>query len=221
MRCIAHRGFAESFPENTVAAVRGATADTDFVEIDVRRCGSGDLVVIHDERVDRVTDGTGAVADFTPADLSALDVLDSGEGVPTLEAVFETAPDAEFVLDLKEAGLAADALDLADDHGVAVTLSAFEVAWLEEAIEVGDAPLAYLVTDAEARTGLETAQALDCAAIHPHWTACVDEFVTEAHDRRLDVNAWTVPSRRDARALDYVGVDGLIVDRPEVVFDRE
>ena len=221
MRCIAHRGFAETYPENTVAAVRGATDDTGYVEIDVRRCGSGDLVVVHDERVDRVTDETGPVADLSRAELDALDVLDSGEGIPALEAVFEAAPDAEFVLDLKESGLAADALDLADDLGVSVTVSAFEMAVLETAAEVGDAPLAYLVTDGEARTGLETAAALDCDAIHPHWTACVDEFVSAAHERGLRVNAWTVPSRRDAGALDHVGVDGLIVDRPEVVFERE
>jgi glycerophosphoryl diester phosphodiesterase len=221
VRCIAHRGFAETYPENTVAAVRGALDDTGHVEIDVRRCGSGDLVVIHDERVDRVTDESGPVADFSRAELDALDVLDSGEGVPALEAVFEAAPDAEFVLELKESGLAADALDLADDLDVSVTVSAFDIEVLESAAAVGDAPLAYLVTDGEARTGLETAAALDCAAIHPHWTACVDEFVAEAHERDLQVNAWTVPSRRDASALEYVGVDGLIVDRPEVVSERE
>jgi len=187
----------------------------------VRRCESGELVVIHDESVDRVTDGTGRVADYALGDLDALDVCDSGEGVPSLAAVFEAAPDAEFVLDCKETGLVTDALDLADDHGVSVAVSAFELDILENAVQAGHDDVAYLVEAGAASTGLETATALGCTAIHPHWTACVDEFVTEAHDRDLRVNAWTVPSRRDAGALDHVDVDGLIVDRPEVVFDRE
>ena len=221
MRCIAHRGFAETYPENTVAAVRAATDHTESVEIDVRRCGSGDLVVIHDRRVDRVTEGTGRVADHSRAKLAEMDVLGSGEGVPTLEAVFRAAPAATFVLDCKETGVVADALDLADDFDVSVTVSAFEVDILETAAEAGNVPLAYLAEAGAARTGLETASALGCAAIHPHWTACVDELVSEAHDSGLEVNAWTVPSRRDATALDHVDVDGCIVDRPEVVFERD
>jgi len=220
VRCIAHRGFAETYPENTVAAVRAADEHTDHVELDVRRCGSGELVAIHDAAVDRVTDGTGRVADRSRAALADLDVLGSGEGIPTLAAVFEAAPAMEFVLDLKESGLAADALELADDYGVSVTLSAFEVEVLEAAADAG-ASLAYLVEADGARAGIETATALGCTAIHPHWTACVDEFVAAAHDHGLSVNAWTVPSRRDASALDHVGVDGLIVDRPEVVFERD
>lgn len=220
MRCIAHRGFAETYPENTVAAVRAAREHTDSVELDVRRCGSGELVVVHDETVGRVTDGTGRVADLSRDALADLDVLGSGEGIPTLSAAFEAAPTMEFVLDLKEQGLAADAIALADDHGVATTVSAFEVEVLEAAADVG-ASVAYLVDAGGARQGIETAAALDCTAIHPHWTACVDEFVAAAHDHGLAVNAWTVPSRRDASALDHVGVDGLIVDRPEVVFERD
>lgn len=221
MRCIAHRGFAETYPENTVAAVRAARNHTGVVEIDVRRCGSGDLVVAHDERVDRITDASGKVADFTLADLESLDVLESGEGIPSLATVFESIPDVEYVLDIKESGVAAETLDLVDDYGVSATVSAFDVDILESVADAGDVPLAYLVEAGAARTGLETASALGCAALHAHWTACVDELVAEAHELGLDVNAWTVPSRRDANALEHVGIDGVIVDRPEVVFDRD
>jgi len=78
MRLIAHRGFLSVNPENTVAAVEAAAAVADGIEIDVRRCGSGEPVVIHDETVDRVTDGRGAVDEHTVADLAALDVLEPG-----------------------------------------------------------------------------------------------------------------------------------------------
>jgi glycerophosphoryl diester phosphodiesterase len=155
------------------------------------------------------------------ADLESLDVLGSGEGVPSLATVFEAVPDVEYVLDIKEHGLVSETLDLVDDYGVSATVSAFDSGILEAAADASDLPLAYLVEAGAARTGIETATALGCDALHPHWTACVDELVAEAHERGLEVNAWTVPSRRDANALEHVDIDGLIVDRPEVVFDRD
>ena len=102
MRCIAHRGFAKVNPENTVTAVRSAAEHTDVIEIDVRRCGSGELVVIHDETVERVTDGTGRVAELSADELTALDVLESGEGVPTLPSLLESG---EHLVDVLEAVL--------------------------------------------------------------------------------------------------------------------
>ncbi|MFB6165982.1 MAG: glycerophosphodiester phosphodiesterase [Haloarculaceae archaeon] len=220
MRCIAHRGFAETNPENTLAAVRDASGVADGVEVDVRRCGSGDLVVIHDASVDRVTDATGRVADFTADELADLDVLGSGEGVPTLAAVCEAIPgDVELNVELKERGLAAEALDAADDAGVDVLVSSFLVEALREAADAGADRLAYL-TEEDGRDGiLNVARTEGCTAVHPHWQLCVDDFVDRAHEAGLTVNAWTVPSRHDAEALDHVGVDGVIADRPAVCLD--
>jgi glycerophosphoryl diester phosphodiesterase len=217
VRCIAHRGFAEVNPENTVTAVRSAADHADAVEVDVRRCGSGDLVVIHDESVDRVTDGSGRVADLTADELGALAVLDADEGIPTLTSVLEAVPEGvELVLDLKEAGIAADALTRADEAGVDVLVSAFSVEILDEATDAGADRLAYLAAEGDEQGMLNVARDLGCEAIHPHWQLCVDAFVDRAHDADLEVNAWTVPSRHDTEALAHVGVDGVIVDRPDV-----
>lgn len=219
VRCIAHRGFAETYPENTVAAVNATADHTDEVEIDVRRCGSGDPVVVHDETVDRVTGHEGPVAEFDADELASMNVLESGEGIPRLRTVLEAAPDGlRFNLELKQDGLAADVLDIANEQGVSVTLSSFSHDALREAREVGQAPTALLTESGDERA-VELALDLECAAIHPHWHDCVDEFVTHAHDEGLTVNAWTVPSRHDAEALEYVAVDGIIVDRPDVCLD--
>jgi glycerophosphoryl diester phosphodiesterase len=220
VRCIAHRGFAEVNPENTVTAVRSAAEHTDVIEIDVRRCGSGELVVIHDETVERVTDGTGRVAELSADELTALDVLESGEGVPTLPSLLESTPGGvELVFDLKEDGVAADALDAADDAGIDVLVSAFSADVLEAASEAGADRLAFLAAEGDEQGMLNVARDLGCEAIHPHWQLCVDEFVDRAHEAGLDVNAWTVPSRHDTAALAEVGVDGVIVDRPAVCDD--
>ncbi|RXK51212.1 glycerophosphodiester phosphodiesterase [Halorientalis pallida] len=220
MRCIAHRGFAETYPENTITAVRSAADHTDVVEIDVRRCGSGELVVIHDETIERVTDGQGRVDESSAGELAALDVLDSGEGVPTLPSLLDATPEGvELVLDLKERGVAADALDTADDAGIDVLVSAFSAEILEEASDAGADRLALLAAEGDEQGMLNVARNLGCEAIHPHWQLCVDEFVDRAHEAGLDVNAWTVPSRHDTEALSQVGVDGVVVDRPAVCGD--
>lgn len=217
MRCIAHRGFAETYPENTVAAVRTAADRADAVEVDVRRCASGELVAVHDETVDRVTGASGRVADYTAADLANMDVLGSGDGVPTLSTVLGAVPDGtELYLELKERGTAADALAAADDAGIEVQVSSFTPAVLREAREAGADRVAYISAEDDGAGVLTVARTEDCTAVHPHWQLCVDDFVERAHDAGLAVNAWTVPSRRDAEALDDVGVDGVIVDRPEV-----
>lgn len=231
MDCIAHRGFAEPNPENTLAAVRAAgsagegadapteTADdrgapgptADAVEVDVRRCGSGELVVIHDETVDRVSDGTGRVGDLALAELRALDVLGTGAGVPTLAAVLE-ATAVPLNVELKGRGLAGDALALADEAGADAWYSAFDPAAVREVREYGGDAALLFAEDAAA--AVDRARQLGCVAVHPHHSLCDAAFVGRAGEAGLAVNAWTVRSRGTAAALAEVGVDGVIADAP-------
>lgn len=94
MRCIAHRGFAETNPENTLTAVReAAKAGADLVEVDVRRCGSGELVLAHDADVDRISD-TGADV-LAVADEFGTDPLLSSFDPVALDAVGDSRSDAD------------------------------------------------------------------------------------------------------------------------------
>jgi len=227
VNCIAHRGFAGTFAENTLLAVRRALAEgADGIEIDVRRCGSGEPVVIHDATVDRVTDRSGAVSALSRSALTDCSVLDTGEGVPTLEAVCECLPaDVRLHVELKEPGVAADAVSVADSYPFDLQVSSFEPEALQAVAAVSDAPLAYLFgTDSSIpfvsrfRTGpdsaLSTARNLGCDAVHPHWKHCSQAFVERAHEAGFAVNAWTVQSSETAQALAAAGVDGLIADAP-------
>jgi glycerophosphoryl diester phosphodiesterase len=91
---IAHRGGPRYAPENTLAAFRNAIAQgADDLEFDVQMTKDGELVVIHDETVDRTTDGTGAVRDLTLAEIRALDA-GNGERVPTFREVLDLARSA-------------------------------------------------------------------------------------------------------------------------------
>ena len=93
---IAHRGASGTFPENTLSAFRGAIdAHADMCELDVQLTRDGAVVVIHDDTVERTTDGVGEVAEFTLAELQRLDAgahfrdgAIKGERIPTLNEVF-------------------------------------------------------------------------------------------------------------------------------------
>jgi glycerophosphoryl diester phosphodiesterase len=88
-----HRGASGELPENTLAAFRRTVElGVPGIELDVHLSRDGVPVVIHDETVDRTTDGSGAVADLTVADLAALDA-GSGEPVPTLAQVLDLVQD--------------------------------------------------------------------------------------------------------------------------------
>ena len=112
---ICHRGNSADAPENTLASIRAAfELGCDVVEIDVRRSRDGVPVIIHDDTVDRTTDGAGHVADLTLAELKTLDAGSwkgdrfSGERIPTLEEALLAARDkGPLLLDVPVPGMGA------------------------------------------------------------------------------------------------------------------
>ena len=106
----AHRGFAGKYPENTVAAVRGAVADgADAVEVDVQPTADGDVVVFHDRRLDGdtdvLTDESGVIRERPTAEVTAARVLGTDERVPLLADVLSAVPTSVTVnVELKNPG---------------------------------------------------------------------------------------------------------------------
>jgi glycerophosphoryl diester phosphodiesterase len=219
-RLIAHRGFAAVFPENTLAAVRGAADQgADMVEVDCRECASGEVVVHHDETVDRLTTESGQVSEYSASALASMQVLGSEHGIPTLGAVVETLPRGLGLnIELKERNLARRALAEVADVSEEVIVSAFDRQVLEEAAAADQyQPLALLV-DRRPRTAVRRARAADCSYVHPKAGLCLRSLlVRRAHRANLGVNAWTLRSRRMAGWLSRIGVDGLIADSPDVL----
>lgn len=113
---VGHRGAAGHEPENTLRSFRRAMElGADMVELDVHLCGSGELVVIHDETVDRTTDGTGEVAKMTLDEMRALDA-GKGERIPTLQEVIDLATGRmDINIELKGLGTAGPALEHIED----------------------------------------------------------------------------------------------------------
>jgi glycerophosphoryl diester phosphodiesterase len=138
-------------PENSLAAFRKAIElGTYRIEFDVRRCATGELVVIHDATVDRTSNGSGQVSGFTLAELRAL-ALGDAQRISTLDEVFaELGTQCRWLVELKETGLAADVVGTIRRFGLeeACTLSSFHEDELVAARELGPRiAIAYFLTE--------------------------------------------------------------------------
>jgi len=214
MRVIGHRGCPDHFPENTLAAVRGAAPRVDWIEIDVQRCASGEIVVFHDETLARLTGASGRLRDTTVEALSKLTIGDSDEGIPTLAAVLDALPaETGINVEVKHTGMAAEVAGMLEGVPQEALVSAFDPVALETIERI---PTALLFADSFERN-VEQAGELGCDAVHPHRGLVDGAAVEMAHSRGFAVNTWTIRSREQARRLRDAGVDGLIVDSWEVV----
>ncbi|MFC7080407.1 glycerophosphodiester phosphodiesterase [Halorussus caseinilyticus] len=216
MQVTAHRGFGDQHPENTVRAVRRASQFAGAVEIDARRCATGELVVCHWDDVAFVTDGTGEVDDLSASKLADLRVEESDAGVPLLtEALAAIPPSVGLNVEVKETGIVADLLAALSgvENDIVVSSLHPDPLWRTRMLDES-MPLAFNF-DVRPEANFRTAEALDCEYVNPHWTLCLaTDLVDRAHDADMAVHAWPVGSRTLAWALVRRGVDGVIATQP-------
>jgi len=242
---IAHRGGAGLWPENTLHAFGQAAAlGADVIETDARLTADGALVLVHDETVNRTTDGAGRVRELTLADIKKLDAghrftpdggrthpfRGRGLTVPTLQEAFALPGGLRFNIEPKEdsPALVAALCGAIREHRVAerVVVAAFRHSTLEQfrraCPEVATAASASEASGFLARykAGLSASyspamQALQVPEYAGGMLVLTREFVEAAHARNLHVHAWTVNSAEDMRRLLSVGVDGIMTDYPD------
>jgi glycerophosphoryl diester phosphodiesterase len=227
---IAHRGASGRAPENTHAAFAAALAlGADAIELDCQLSADGELVVIHDETLERTTDGSGAVGDRTAAELARLDAGSwfdpayRGERIPRLADVLEQVRDRVTLnVEIKSAR----DLGRIESKLAALVTEARATAWVVfssfhwEMIRNmrAAAPWARLgvLCDEDPRPrGIALALELGAEAIVPGRRWVDRRVVEEAHDRGLDVWVWTVNEPGEMRRLIALGVDALFSDWPE------
>lgn len=227
---IAHRGASGRAPENTHAAFAAALAlGAEAIELDCQLSADGELVVIHDETLDRTTDGHGPVGDRTFAELARLDAgvwFDPsyrGERIPRLGDVLAQVRDRVLLnVEIKSArDVGAIETKLADvvareEAGAWVLFSSFHPGALRNMRAAAPwARLGVLCDHDPRRGGVALAVELGAEALIPG-RAWVDAgIVDEAHARGLDVWVWTVNEPGEMRRLLALGVDALFSDWPE------
>jgi glycerophosphoryl diester phosphodiesterase len=224
---IAHRGASGTCPENTLAAFRRAAAvGAPMIELDVQLTRDGEVVVLHDDTLERTTTGSGPVRQRTLAELRGLDAgswFDAsfrGERVPTLAEVLDAFPLAVNV-ELKAAGgdgLEARTLAVVEAAGALerVVFSSFAFAALERlrACSVR-AALAVLWEHAPIPEAVRRAERVAARALHLRKETATPEAIAIAAAAGLPVRAWTVNAPGEFNRLAAAGVDGVFTDYPE------
>ncbi|MCO6056511.1 glycerophosphodiester phosphodiesterase [Pseudomonas sp. MOB-449] len=242
---IAHRGGRGLWPENTLFAFeRAATLKVDMLEMDLRRTRDGELVVLHDARVDRTTNGDGKVADLTLAEVQALDAgyrwsADGGEShpyrgqgirVPTFGEVLERLPEQAKVVEIKvpDVGMEEQLCALLDEHEQRdrVLVGSFHERSLKRFREVcpgvatsaGPTSVRLLVTLNWIGLGSLVSpsyQALQIPERSGGLQVASDSLMKTALQRGLAVQMWTINEQPAMRHLLDMGAHGLITDYPD------
>ena len=222
IKVIAHRGASAHAPENTLAAFQLALDQgADGIELDVMLSKDGQLIVIHDDRVDRTTNGTGKVAEMYLPELKVLDA-GNGETLPTLPEVFDRFGGKFLInIELKNYSSLFDRLPVVVAEQVkafrltdSVIVSSFNPFNLPRFYRrVPEVKRGLLTQPGKARSGLNNL--FRFAALHPYYEDVDAALVQAEHARGRQVNVWTVDDPDEIRRLAGLGVDMLITNDPQ------
>lgn len=239
MKIWAHRGCSQRYPENTLLAFENAAtiADLTGIELDVQLTRDGELVVIHDERIDRTTEGIGFVRDYALSELKRFHIyadVNPTQSIPTLAEVFDLLEERlksglKLNIELKNSiypyeGMEEKVVKMVHDRGVqnAVVYSTFYARSLTK----------LRMLDTEAQLGILDSKASDCmyklkggcgaAALHPFWRGIdVPAEELEGYTVRAWMSGHLYPEKPTGTKLDFApleaqGITDIILNEPEV-----
>ena len=221
--CIGHRGAMGHAPENTLSSIRKALAlGTPCLEVDVYSV-DGHLVVFHDRRLERTTNGTGYLLDQKFDDLRKLDA-GNGEKIPTLKEAFEAInlnagvnielkgpdtaiPVVNFIAKMRKSGWNDDLVLVSSFNHRELSL----VNKLDPRIKLGAMMVGLPMDDAA------FAESLGAYSVQLSIEFIDRRFVKDAHARNLRVFVFTVDHPEDINKMRELGVDGVFTNYPERV----
>jgi len=231
---IAHRGASAYAPENTLAAFNLALElGADGVELDVSLTKDRVPVVLHDDTVDRTTNGHGAVNQMTLAQVKELDASNKfekycGEIIPTLEEVLRAITWRGSVnIELKNLTLQTDGVEAATDAVIKnvgaldkVMVSSFNPIALRRMYKLDPRIPRGLLYRPNLPIFLRRAWLRPLAhptALHPQYSMITRAFVAWAHAKGYKVNTWTVDDPDEMKRLIALGVDAMMTNKPDVL----
>ncbi|TKJ44970.1 glycerophosphodiester phosphodiesterase [Candidatus Aerophobetes bacterium Ae_b3b] len=217
---ISHRGASGRYPENTMAAFRMAVEiKADMIELDVRRSKDGHLVVIHDVKLGRTTNGEGRVRETPLAELKALSAgawwgeKYAKERIPTLDEVLAWAQDKlPIVIDVKTLGIEEELVKLVEKHQMVnqVVIRSWGKRFLQKLKSLNRALITLSLSNNT--NGLEDILGIRYGEI-------TSALVAEAHRKGKLVWVWTVDDKPAMRRYINMGVDGIISNYPAKVIE--
>ncbi|MDX1414210.1 MAG: glycerophosphodiester phosphodiesterase [Candidatus Promineifilaceae bacterium] len=237
------------WPGSTMLFLEGvAGMNVDVLELDLHMTRDGYIVVMHDDTVDRTTNGSGKISAMTLEEIKELEVGGNwspdggqtfpyrGQGlqVPTLEEVFVRFPDYPMNIEIKqeEPSMAQPLCDLLRENGMAekVIVPSFSDQAMQEFRAVCP-EVATAGSSSEVRNFVllnfillsnlltPTYEAFQVPLISSGIPVVIPSFVKTAHDRNLQVHVWTINDPQEMKNLINIGVDGIMTDRPDILLD--
>lgn len=242
----AHRGGAGLAPENTMTAFRRAVRlwDADMLEMDVRLTADGRVVVLHDETVDRTTDGTGLVREMTWDEVRRLDAgyrfhdaaggfpyRGRGVRIPLFDEVLEEFPHMRIMVEPKAAEAAGPLVEVIRarraEHRVLIgalfehtrrSARGYGGPWGASRSQVMPFWLLHRIPGI-GRLYVPAVDAFQVPERSGRYRVVTPAFVRAAHRANIPVHVWTVDDPADMRRLLEWGVDGIQTDRPDLLAD--
>lgn len=217
---IGHRGAKGYEPENTLVSFEKAIEmDADGIELDVHLSLDGHLIVIHDETIDRTTNGKGVVNQMTLQELKSFRINEKYE-IPTLVEILDLVDQRCFInIELKNQDTAEKVVQLIESYisnknwnNNHFIVSSFDwnalqqVRFLNEAIRIG------VLTETNLDLAISFARFLKAEALHPDFQLLTNEYAAKIQEKGIQVFPWTVNEMEDIHRMKSFKVDGIITD---------
>ena len=230
-KIFAHRGYSGKYPENTMIAFKKALeCGVDGIELDVQLTKDGEVVIIHDETIDRTTTGKGFVVDYTYEELERFDASfkfkDLGfNKIPTLREYFQLVKDYDIVtnVELKTGineylGIEEKVWELIKEYNLEekVIISSFNHFSVMRMKKIApQLKYGFLSEDWIIDAGKYThSHGVQC--YHPRFNNLVPDVIKELKKYNLEINTWTVNLEEDMRYLYSNNIDVIITNYPEL-----
>ena len=234
---IAHRGYSEAYPENTIAAFEGAIGTEALMsELDVTLSRDRQVIVIHDDHLDRTTNDSGLVVQRNLSELKQLDAGSwfdqkfKGETIPTLAEVLRLVKGRGLLnVEIKSSAYAPGHPEDAIEKQVvdlirrrrmirSTVVSSFSRPILEQLAAMKNPPaLALISEEPAADETLAFCRRIRSFSWHPDHRIVTADLVEKMHRHHIRVYPWTVKTPAELQRVQSMGVDGVIVNDPLLV----
>jgi glycerophosphoryl diester phosphodiesterase len=224
VKILAHRGGAGLEPENTIRAFKRALdLGVDLIEFDVRLTKDKKLVVIHDEKVDRTTNGRGYVRDLTLDEIRKLNIAEN-EKIPTLEEVINLLKTEKpiIVIEIKEPETTEKILKAIKNKRLEnkVLIVSFWPDVLKKIKEIAPKIKTGILIGKGPVDAVSMVKDLKADFFCPRFDLIDKKTVENCHQNNIKINVWTVNKPEDIEKMIKSGVDIISSDYPNLVLEK-
>lgn len=228
-KIFAHRGFSAQYPENTMKAFEEAgKAKADGIEIDIQMTKDGEVVIIHDEKVDRTTNGSGYVQELSYNELRSLNAGHrfkhiEKEAIPTLTELFNWMQDNQIICNIEMKnnkisykGMEEKTIELIRKYGFEnrIIFSSFNHYSLVHSYRIApEIETAPLLSDGLYQPWIY-ASAIGAKGYHPNYKRINKEIIKYSEEKNIKVRAYTVNNPKTMSVLMNEGISAIITDEP-------